>query len=208
MNKHQSFSGMLMHQLPNCQCCQQTPRKAVPWEFNPFQLQVQRRLHTGLEDGRAQERGCDGQITWVRLFLMWCWPPARCTAQVYAIWSCCFRIAPQCMAMRCPSSGPWLSLCGTGIRVWEKESLKFWPQSISINRSWAARNEWLSPPGLPAGSGGKKLASYSGLIHVFSLWPGSFFLFWTLPCIFPATGFLFFTPWGPLFLAQLLSVLS
>lgn len=57
MNKHQSLPGILMHQLPNCQCCQQTPRKEVSWELSPFQLQVRRRFDTSLGEGRAPERG-------------------------------------------------------------------------------------------------------------------------------------------------------
>lgn len=39
-------------------------------------------------------------------------------------------------------------------------------------------------------------------------WQEPSILFWALSCVFPVTRAFFFTPWGPLFLAQLLSVLS
>lgn len=56
------------------------------------------------------------------------------------------------------------------------KSLKSWTQAIGINWSWAATYKWPSLLGLPASLGGKNPASYSGLYHVFSLWPGPFSL--------------------------------
>lgn len=191
MNKHQSLSSMLMRQLSNCQCCQQIPRKVVSWEFSPFQPQIQR-LDTGLEEGKAQERGYDSQITWARLLLAWCWPPAGSSPS---------SEQPGCAASLLHPGARWRGAPGqtqgfpcAGLEfVFEKKRKPQFLASSCRNKLVLSYYIWITFSSRAVGEPG---------------WQEHGVLFQALPCVFPVTRAFFFTPWGLLFLAQLLSVSS
>lgn len=156
MNKHQNLSGMLMHQLPNCQCCQQTTRKALSWELSPFHLQAPGRFDTGLKGGRAQGRHVTAKEHPLNVLLAPCWmhsaaPSNLCAASL---------LHPSAWGWGAPGQAQ-----GFHMQDWnsclKKSSLKSWPQAIGINQSWTPRyNDFL-------------LQRY---YRVFSLWPGPFSL--------------------------------